>query len=135
MVFCASCRPWPSAIAAAETVWANLKPRVALAGLVRRKIHMIATITRKPRPKATSGERIIGMTTLPSTTDQLAVTPPAMAAPTRPPIRAWEEEEGRPKYHVMRFQAMAPIRPAITMRSPAEPTPGSMTSETVLATF
>src|SRR5260221_89254 len=31
-------------------------------------------------------------------------------APQSPPIRAWEEEEGRPHHQVMRFQAMAPIR-------------------------
>ncbi len=46
MVFCASCRPWPSAMPAADTVWAMRKPRLALCGLARRNIHMIATITR-----------------------------------------------------------------------------------------
>src|SRR5919112_1910877 len=34
---------------------------------------------------------------------------------TTPPISACEEEEGSPKYHVARFQAIAPIRPAKTI--------------------
>ena len=32
------------------------------------------------------------------------------ATATKPPIRAWEELVGRPKYHVMMFQAQAPIK-------------------------
>src|SRR5881396_941798 len=32
------------------------------------------------------------------------------AAPTSPPIRAWEEEVGRPSHHVRRFQEIAPTR-------------------------
>ena len=32
IVFWASCRPWPSAIAAAETVWASRKPAPTLLG-------------------------------------------------------------------------------------------------------
>ena len=36
------------------------------------------------------------------------------AAPTTPPIRAWEELEGRPSPQVARFQAIAPISPAKT---------------------
>src|SRR5919198_1287137 len=36
------------------------------------------------------------------------------AEPTGPPISACDELDGRPKYHVARFQAMAPMRPAKT---------------------
>lgn len=96
---------------------------------------MIASITRKPRPKATSGESSIGMTTFDSTTSQCAVAPAATAEPTRPPMRACDDEEGRPKYQVVMFQPIAPSRPAITMTRPCAPTPGSMVSETVWATF
>ena len=39
----------------------------------------------------------------------------ATAGPTTPPISAWEELEGRPKYQVIRFQLIAPIRPAKTI--------------------
>ena len=37
-------------------------------------------------------------------------------APTIPPMSAWDELEGRPKYQVTRFQAIAPTRPANTTR-------------------
>ncbi len=57
---------------------------------------MIATITAKPAAKANSGDRIIGMTTFSITTAPLNPTPAAIAAPTRPPMRAWEEDDGRP---------------------------------------
>src|ERR671914_2911631 len=39
----------------------------------------------------------------------------ANAAPTTPPISACELEDGRPKYHVARFQAIAPTSPAKTI--------------------
>jgi len=35
-----------------------------------------------------------------------------IAAPIRPPNRAWLELDGRPRSQVIRFQTMAPIRPA-----------------------
>ncbi len=57
---------------------------------------MMASISAKPRLKATSGERNIGMTTFSSTIVQLALAPAATAAPTRPPMRACEEDDGRP---------------------------------------
>ena len=38
----------------------------------------------------------------------------AKAAPTTPPMSAWEELDGRPKYQVIRFQEIAPISPAKT---------------------
>ena len=34
-----------------------------------------------------------------------------------PPISAWLELEGRPRYHVIRFQVIAPTRPARTTSS------------------
>src|SRR6476646_2998303 len=57
-----------------------------------------------------------GMITLLSSPSPLIALAPsaANAAPTSPPISACDEEDGRPKYHVARFQAMAPIRPANT---------------------
>ena len=38
----------------------------------------------------------------------------ARAAPTRPPMSAWEDDEGMPKYQVRQFQKMAPSRAAST---------------------
>ena len=54
----------------------------------------------------------------------------AMAAPAYPPIRAWDELEGIPKNHVMRFHAMAAIRAAaITANVTASP---STTSDPIV---
>jgi hypothetical protein len=38
-------------------------------------------------------------------------------APVTPPIRACDELEGRPWAHVIRFQAIAPTRPAKAISS------------------
>ena len=39
----------------------------------------------------------------------IALAPPATnPAPIRPPIKAWLLEDGRPKYHVIKFQLIAP---------------------------
>src|SRR5215213_7227717 len=39
----------------------------------------------------------------------------ANAAPTTPPMSACDDDDGSPKYHVSRFQKIAPIRPAKTI--------------------
>ena len=136
IVFWASWRPWPRAIAAADAVWASLKPRLSRCGFALRKHpHDRRASAGTPRPKATTGDTNIGMTTFCSTVSQETVTPAAIAAPTRPPMRACEEDDGRPKYQVMRFQLMAPSSPAMTITRPWAPVPGSMVSETVVATF
>jgi hypothetical protein len=72
------------------------------------------------RPKATmnpmAGEVTIGIRTLFTMPSILSAPEPAAAtvAPSKPPMRACELELGIPKYHVIRFQAIAPIRAAIT---------------------
>lgn len=47
---------------------------------------------------------------------QLTWVSPAWAIPppTSPPIKAWDELEGMPKYQVIKFQVMAPISAAMT---------------------
>ncbi len=45
----------------------------------------------------------------------------AKAAPTMPPMSACDELEGSPKYHVARFQAIAPMSPAKTTVVVTEP--------------
>ena len=63
------------------------------------------------------GDVNIGMRTLltmPLTLSALVPTP-MIVAPSRPPMRAWLLELGRPRCQVMRFQPMAPIRAAATM--------------------
>ena len=43
----------------------------------------------------------------------IALAPPATnPAPIRPPIKAWLLEDGRPKYHVIKFQVIAPTNAA-----------------------
>src|SRR5215216_2257611 len=75
---------------------------------------MLIPIT--PTTKATNGAMTAGISTLPSTpSPNTASAPPAAkAAPTTPPISAWDELDGRPKYQVARFQKIAPINPAKT---------------------
>src|SRR4051812_9527181 len=51
--------------------------------------------------------------TMPSPSMTLAPSA-TKAAPTTPPMRAWEELEGRPSHQVARFQVIAPMRPANT---------------------
>ena len=62
----------------------------------------------------TMGESTIGMTTFSKMPAHFTVAPAASAAPPRPPMRACDEDEGRPYHQVSRFQPMAPIRAAGT---------------------
>jgi hypothetical protein len=52
-------------------------------------------------------------------------TPPvptaATIAPTMPPINAWLDDEGSPKYHVVRLNPIAPSNPAKMIVSVIEP--------------
>ena len=70
-------------------------------------------------PKASTGATSAGMKTLStSPSPSTASGPSAMnAAPATPPMSACDELEGSPKYHVIRFQVIAPIRPAKTIVS------------------
>jgi hypothetical protein len=56
------------------------------------------------------------------------------AAPTRPPINACEDEDGRPKRQVMMFQLIAPNSAASTTTRPCVPSGGLITEPTVSAT-
>ena len=134
IVFWASWSPCPSAIAAAETVWAILKPRLTRPGLRRRKIHMMAVISRNANTKPTSGESTIGMRTLSTIALQSTKLLEARAAPTSPPISACDDEDGSPKYQVVRFQVIAPRSAARMTTRPSSPLGGVITSETVFAT-
>src|SRR5688572_21533543 len=72
------------------------------------------TIAIAPTMKATVGATSAGIRTLPRMpSPKIASTPAATkVAPTTPPISAWEELDGSPKYQVIRFQQIAPTRPA-----------------------
>lgn len=101
----------------------------------RRKIHRIATITRYASTKPTIGDTTIGTATLSTTLVQLTFDAEASPAPTTPPISACEDDEGSPKYQVIRFQVIAPSTPAASTVSPCSPLGGVITSLTVLATW
>jgi hypothetical protein len=92
-------------------------------------------IATTPITKASTGAITAGISTLPSTpSPSTALAPSATKAdPTTPPISACDELEGRPKYQVARFQAIAPTSPAKTTVGVI--TPASTTSlATVAAT-
>src|SRR4249919_2797983 len=85
--------------------------------------------------RARIGAMTAGIRTLPTTPSASTASRPEAATedPTTPPISACEELEGRPKYQVIRFQAIAPINPAKT--TVGVTTSGSTTSlATVAAT-
>src|SRR6476646_12008607 len=67
--------------------------------------------------KARIGAITAGIRTLPTRPSAKIASRPAdaTAEPTTPPINACEELDGRPKYQVIRFQEIAPIRPAKTI--------------------
>ena len=54
-------------------------------------------MNRKPTPNPTKGEAIIGMTTFSTTACQFTWPLDASAAPHRPPIRACDDDDGRPE--------------------------------------
>src|SRR4051794_8283073 len=66
------------------------------------------------------------MTTLSTMPDHCTDSEAASAAPTRPPMSACDDDDGRPKYQVIRFQAIAPTSAAKTTCNPPEPDGGSM---------
>src|SRR5919202_1732107 len=73
--------------------------------------------SRKAAANAIAGAASAGMTTLCAIPCQSTPFEPdwASAAPTRPPISACEELDGRPNHHVSRFQAIAPARAATSV--------------------
>lgn len=90
---------------------------------------------RNAATPATSGAAIAGISTLVTTVPPLTPLTPtdAMVAPTRPPMRACEELDGRPISQVIKFQRMAPTS-AAKMTSGVMPDSVTMPLEIVLAT-
>src|ERR671937_2245061 len=71
----------------------------------------------KAAPNAIAGAASAGMTTLCASPCQRTPFDPdwTSAAPTRPPISACDELDGRPNHHVRRFQAIAPASAAMSV--------------------
>ena len=69
-------------------------------------------------------------------TSQCTVPADARAAPTSPPMSACEDDDGNPKYQVIRFQAIAPTRAEKMRTRPSWPEGVPMMPlPTVFATF
>ena len=60
-----------------------------------------------------SGARKIKATVFMTGAESIASNVPAcaIAAPAKPPIKVWDEEEGIPNHQINKFQAMAAINP------------------------
>src|ERR671930_385999 len=73
--------------------------------------------SKNAAPNAIAGAASAGMTTLCAIPCQSTPFEPdwTRAAPTRPPISACDELEGRPNHHVRRFHAIAPKSAASTV--------------------
>src|ERR1043166_8022848 len=115
-VFCASFEPRPRLNAAADTIWSRGKTASTPRGVERRKIHDTASMARKPSTSPRSGETTINVTvlTIPATTTPFGPATTS-AAPTNPPIRACDDEVGRPHHQVSRFQSNAARSEASTI--------------------
>jgi hypothetical protein len=63
-----------------------------------RKIQATATISSPPIRKPTSGEMMMKIRILPKPLQTIGVRPPALTtvAPTRPPTRACDDDDGMP---------------------------------------
>jgi len=83
-------------------------------------------MSKKASVNPTIGETTIGMTTFSMITSQWTVVAEARPAPVSPPIRACDDDDGRPFHHVMRFHVIAPMSPAKTTTMPATPSGGVM---------
>ena len=82
-----------------------------------------------------SGDKTIGIATFSITPFHWTNWLPAMAAPTSPPMRACDEDDGIPNHQVMRFHAIAPSRAAATTSNPSvEGVTSMMPLPTVFAT-
>src|SRR5215216_6307118 len=133
MVFWASLPPWPRLNAAADNSCSRRNRPSTLAGLDRRKIHRLASMSRNPRAMPNSGDSGMNKMVFSRLLASRTPKPPlAIPAPAKPPISACDEEVGRPSHQVRKFQATAPTSPAKTTASLT--TDGSTVLPTVLAT-
>ena len=82
-------------------------------------IHSTAIDSASASTSPSRGERTIAAEVLISPCAMMTLQPAlASADPTRPPTRAWDDEEGMPNHQVMTFHAMAPhSAPKITALS------------------
>jgi hypothetical protein len=87
-----------------------------------RSLPVIRYTRRMASPATTNartGASSAGIITFPANPSPSTASGPSAtkAAPTIPPMSACDELEGRPKYQVIRFQAIAPTNPPNTISS------------------
>src|SRR5207244_2127283 len=113
IVFCASLPPWPSEYSDAETNCRMRKARSTANGVERTDAHETIATSTIASKNPTSGDSTIASSVFDSPLQTATEIPPlAIPAPTSPPIRACELEDGIPNPHVIRFQTIAPINAA-----------------------
>ena len=113
IVFCASFVPWLRLTNAEETSWSRRKYRLTTwRGMVKKAL-IREVMSRKARTNPMMGAATMNASVL-SSPPQISEFRPALstATPTRPPIRACDELDGRPRYQVIRSQTVAPIKAA-----------------------
>src|SRR5690554_8104858 len=119
ITFCASFPPCPRLNNAEETNCNFLNHCSALCGFDFLQTHIIKTVMKYaviiPNKGARKINAIIGNTlaySITSTPPGLKPPAKARAAPMKPPIKVWEDDEGIPNFHVARFHKIAAINPA-----------------------
>src|SRR5215204_768958 len=123
IVFCASFVPCVKATKAPEKSWSRRKMRFTMPGARFRMIQRTLIISAAARNAPSTGASKDGISTLSFSPSHWTTPRPsaATADPTMPPMSAWLELDGSPMYQVMRFQVIAPTRPARTMSSVMTP--------------
>src|SRR5581483_52432 len=109
MVFCASLPPWPRLYIEADNSCRRRNHLSMRRGVVPTVSHETMIIISAPSTKPNVGDSTMKITTLINPAGIKAPVPAlATAEPTRPPIKACEEDDGMPKYQVTKFQNTAP---------------------------
>src|SRR6187397_2039400 len=105
MVFCASLPPCPSEYREAETNCRMRKARSTANGVERTEAQDTIATSTSASKNPTSGDSTIASNAFDRPVHTAAENPAlAIPAPTSPPIRACELEDGIPNPQVIRFQ-------------------------------
>ena len=129
MVFCASLPPWPSEMREAAPNCSQRNVPSVLRGLARTNAHDTLSTSSKASRNPKVGDSTMAAAVVSRPGHTIAAMPALLTpAPTKPPIKACELDDGMPARQVVSCQHMAPMSaPKMTCASmtPAEtmPTP------------
>src|SRR6202140_4973646 len=111
VVFCASLPPCPSEYIEAEANCRMRKARSTANGVERTDAQDTTATSTSASRNPTAGDSTMASKVFDRPLQTAAESPAlAIPAPTNPPIKACELEDGIPSAQVIRFQTMAPIR-------------------------